>query len=172
MTAYVEQRMQVRYQAAHRKVHPQNSDSSNRGSAAGEVKEKFIARQREFLDSQAEYVFGADMRLWNGEFPTTRHFGCTRCGRQGIALCWAEGISFDEHTPGPGGMIEEDGDGGVGLYGMAFACSWCGLTLTSKDLLALDSKKDPWASNLIEPHPMTEEQYIDEAEPYTVRLLQ
>ena len=74
-------------------------------------------------------------------------------------------------SSGPGGVIEEEGDGGVGLYGMAFACSWCGLTLTLNELLALDSKKDPWASSLMEPHPMTDEQYIDEREPYTVKLL-
>lgn len=172
MNAYVERRMQVRYQAAQEKVHPTKNSSSNPGTTGGEVSEKFIARQREFLDSQAEYVFGADMKLWNGEFPTTRNFLCMRCGRQGIALCWAEGISFDEHTPGPEGLIEEDGDGGVGLYGMAFACSWCGLTLTSNELLALDSRKDPWAASLMEPHPMTEEQYTVEPEPYTVKLLQ
>jgi hypothetical protein len=92
-----------------------------------------------------------------------------RCGQFGVALCWAEGVSFDERTPGPGGLIDEDG--GVGLYGMPFACSWCGLTLTSSELLALASKKDPWAADLMEPYPVTEEQYISEAEPYTVKLL-
>ncbi len=171
MRRYVERRMEVRYEAAEEKVRPAKKEAFGQIDA-GILSERMIARQRDFLDSQAEHIFGADMRLWNGEFPTTRNFVCMRCGRQGIALCWAEGVSFDEHTPGPREIIEEDGDGGVGLYGMAFACSWCGLTLTSNELLALDSKKDPWAASLMEPHPMTEEQYVAEPEPYTVKLLQ
>ncbi|WP_104195831.1 hypothetical protein [Cryobacterium sp. M15] len=171
MIAYSARRMQVRYQAAQEKTQPVISRSSKPASASGQDNEKFIARQREFLDLQAEQLFGLDMHLWSGEFPTTRAFLCTRCGHQGVALCWAEGISFDEHTPSPVAMIEEADDEGVGLWGVAFACSWCGLTLTSNELLALESKKDPWAASLMEPHPMTVEQYTDETEPYTVKLL-
>ena len=97
MTAYVERRMQVRFQSAQAKVHPPGTESWKPSASDEGVGEKFIARQREFLDSQAEYVFGAaDEWQSNGEFPTTRHFMCLRCGRKGIALCWAEGISFDE----------------------------------------------------------------------------
>jgi hypothetical protein len=172
MTAYAERRMQVRYRAAEEKLRPAGSGLSRAGDTSEQDSENFLAHQREFLDRQAENVFGTEMQWWHGEFPTTRTFLCMRCGHQGIALCWAEGISFDAHTPGPGGIIEEkDGDGGVGLWGMAFACSWCDLTLTSSDLLALDSKKDPWAASLMEAHPMTEEQYTYEPEPYTVKLL-
>ena len=172
MTAYAERRMQERYSAAEEKLRATGNGASNARNASEQDNEKFTVRQREFLDRQAECVFGTEMQWWHGEFPTTRTFSCLRCGHQGIALCWAEGISFDAFTPGPGGIIEDkDGDGGVGLWGMAFACSWCGLTLTSDELLALDSKKDPWAANLMAPHPMTEQQYTDEAEPYTVKLL-
>lgn len=172
MVAYTSKRMQIRYQDAQEKIRPSRSESGNPAALSTQDKEKFIARQRDFLDNQAEYVFGADIRLWNGEYPTTRTFSCMRCGCQGIALCWAEGISFDKYTPGPDGLIEQaDGDGGIGLWGMAFACSWCGLTLASDELLALESKKDPWATSLMEPHPMTEQQYIEESEPYTVKLL-
>lgn len=49
--------------------------------------------------------------------------------------------------------------------------STCGLTLTSQELLALKSKTDLWATRLMEPYLMTEEQYVDEGEAYTVNLL-
>jgi hypothetical protein len=169
MIAYSEQRMRVRYNAAQEKIRPQGGEPSRSSTSSEQVTQKYLVKQREFLDLQAEEIFGPDMHLWNGEFPTTRTYLCLRCGQSGVALCWAEGMQFDERTPGPGGLIDEDG--GVGLSGMAFACSSCGLTLTPNELLALESKKDPWASDLLEPYPMTEEHYVSEPEPYTVKLL-
>jgi hypothetical protein len=169
MLAYSGQRMRARYNAAEEKIRPQGGEASKSPKSSDQVTEKYLVKQREFLDHQAEEIFGPNMHLWNGEFPTTRTYKCLRCGQSGVALCWAEGMSFDERTPGPEGRIDEDG--GVGLSGMAFACSSCGLTLTPNELLALESQKDPWASDLMEPYSMTEEQYVSEVEPYTVKLL-
>jgi hypothetical protein len=69
MIAYSEQRMRLRYEAAQEKIQPQEGGSSKSSSSSEQVTQKYLVKQREFLDHQAEEIFGPDMHLWNGEFP-------------------------------------------------------------------------------------------------------
>lgn len=166
MVEFSERRMHIRYKATTDKTRARESKAAS-GSSEPDMP-RFASYQKAFLDHQTEQIFGTNRDLWNGEYPVTRPYECTRCGKPAAALCWAEGTLFDKNQPGPGGEVDEEV--GVVLTTLAFACAWCGLTLTSYELLSMESEKDSWAMTLMKTYPLTEAQYMEIDEPYAVKL--
>lgn len=174
MADFLDRYMESRYQAANEKIRTSSRRQSDAG-AAGHGKREFLVKQRAFLDREAEQIFGPEeVGEWGYFFPNVRTHNCYNCNQAAMVLCGAEGDSIAEIAPGQYIRSEDmdvDAPTGIILTNVAFECGWCGLTLHPNEILAMSEKGSVWAEDLMRPKAMTDEEYMDEFEPYTLKIL-